>query len=130
MLVRVMQRARCRSLPRCLAAISLALFAAAALAQTPPPALDLRLHDMPVVNDDVATPGEYAADTETSVHGSVSTGVGYSKAFGRSTVNTADLDLTKRTDSGRTLDMHISVLHATGIPDAAPRDYVSRYPGH
>jgi hypothetical protein len=115
------------------AAIAIALLAAPAFAQTPPAPLDLRLHELPDLrpqpDDEVATPRERAADTETSVHGSFSSEIGYSKAFGQSTVNTADIDVTKQTDSGRTLDLHIGVLHSTGLPDVSPRDYVSRYPG-
>ena len=123
-----MRNARIRSLRRCLAAISLALSSAAALAQTPPPALDLRLHDLPALNDDAATPAEYSADTETSVHGSFTTGIGYSKNFGNSTYNAAELDVSKQTDSGRTVDLHIGVQRSTGLPYASPPDYVRRYP--
>ena len=105
------------------AAFVLALIATPALAQTQPAPLDLRLHDLPQPSDEASGPIEDAADADTSVHGSVSTGIGYSKAWGHSSVNSADLDVTKRTDSGRTLDLHIGVLHSEGVPD-----YVRRYP--
>ena len=110
--------------------LAMALFATCAQAQVSPP-LDLRLPhspDAPVLDSQRdATPGVYVADTATSVHGTFSSGIGYSKAFGTSTINTADLDVNKQYDDGRTLNLHIDVLHSTGLPTAAPRDYVSRY---
>ena len=110
--------------------LALALFATCAQAQVSP-SLDLRLPhspDAPVLDSQHdATPGVYVADTATSVHGTFSSGIGYSKAFGTSTINTADLDVNKQYDDGRTLNLHIDVLHSTGLPTAAPRDYVSRY---
>jgi hypothetical protein len=110
--------------------LALALFATCAQAQVSP-SLDLRLPhspDAPVLDSQRdATPGVYVADTATSVHGTFSSGIGYSKAFGTSTINTADLDVNKQYDDGRTLNLHIDVLHSTGLPAAAPRDYVSRY---
>jgi hypothetical protein len=111
--------------------ITLALFATCVAAQTLP-SLDLRLPyqpDAPVPDGarGVVTPGVYTADTETSVHGTFSTGIGYSKAFGTSTISTADLDVNKLYDDGRALNLHIDVLHSTGLPTATPRDYVSRY---
>ena len=115
-------------------AIALALFATCAAAQTSPP-LDLRLPqspDAPASGSEggVARPGVYVADTATSVHGSFTTGIGYSKAFGTSTINAADLDVSKQYDDGKTLNLHIDVLRSTGLPAAAPRDYVSRYNGY
>jgi hypothetical protein len=111
--------------------IAWALSATCAEAQLSP-SLDLRLPqpaDAPVLasQGDDATPGVYVADSATSVHGTFSTGIGYSKAFGNSTINTADLDVNKHYDDGRTLNLHIDVLHSTGLPAATPRDYVSRY---
>ena len=114
---------------RRIAAIVLALVAGVASAQTPQPPLDLRLRPLPDLTDGgVAVPGQRAADTDTSVHGSFTTGIGYSKNYGNSTVNEAELDVTKQYENGRTLDFHMGVLRSTGLPGAAPQDYVSRYP--
>lgn len=115
-------------------AILLTLCATCAGAQTSPP-LDLRLRqppDAPALGGDTgdATPGIYVADSATSVHGSFTSGIGYSKAFGTSTINAADLDVTKQYDDGKTLNLHIDVLRSTGFPTVAPRDYVSRYNGY
>jgi len=111
-------------------AATLLAIAASVSAQTQPP-LDLRLHQLPdpQASERIATPDQQAVDTETSVHGSFSTAIGYSKNYGNSTVNTAELDMSKRYDSGRAIDLHIGVLRSTGLPGPAPRDYVSRYPG-
>ena len=112
------------------AAISLTLLAATAFAQTPPPALDLQLHDLQQASDDddAASSDFGAGDTTTSVHGSFTTGIGYSKNFGNSTYNAAELDVSKRTDDGRAVDFHIAVQRTTGLSYASPPDYVRRYP--
>ena len=111
----------------------LVLVAAVACAQQPSP-LDLRLHPqpdrIPRSGPGATTPDERAVDTSTSVHGGFSTEIGYSKPYGNSTVNTAELDVNKQYDNGRSLDLHIEVLHSTGLPSASPHDYVSRYPGY
>lgn len=114
-------------------ALALLIFVAgSAVAQTPPSSLDLRLPQPRDADtrEGTATPDEYSADSATSVHGSFSTGIGYSKAYGNSTVTAAELDVTKQYDSGKTLNLHIDVLRSTGLPGALPRDYVSRYPGY
>ncbi len=109
--------------------ISLSLFAAAAFAQTPPPALDLQLHDLQQPSDDDTASSDFgAADTTSSVHGSFTTGIGYSKNYGNSTYNAAELDVSKQTDSGRAVDLHIAVQRSTGLPYGSPPDYVRRYP--
>lgn len=124
-----MRNVRFCSLPHALAAISLALFAAAGLAQTPAPALDLRLHDVPEPSDDGAASSDFGeGDTAATVHGSFTSGIGYSKNFGRSTYNAAELDVSKQTDSGRAVDLHIGVQRTTGLPYAAAPDDVRRYP--
>ena len=110
------------------AAIATALLAAPAIAQDQAAPLDLRLHELPLSADDVSAPSDYDADTETRVHGSVTTGIGYSKNFGNSTYNAAELDVRKQTDSGRVVDLHIGVQRTTGLPYASPPDYVRRYP--
>lgn len=48
------------------------------------------------------------------VHGSFTTGIGYSKGYGTSTMNAADLDVSGQTDSGRTYDMHLHVMQSKG----------------
>jgi hypothetical protein len=125
-----MQNDRIRSLCCRFAAISLLLSAATAFAQAAPPALDLRLHDLqqPSDDEDAASSDFGAGDTTTHVHGSFTTGIGYSKNFGNSTYNAAELDVSKQTDSGRAVDLHIAVQRTTGLPYASPPDYVRRYP--
>lgn len=118
--------------PSILIAAALLIFiAGSAVAQQ---ALNLQLPELPEsgaqVSQDVSKPEEYAADTATSVHGSFTTGIGYSKAYGNSTLNAAELDVNKQYDDGKTLNLHIDVLHSTGIPSGSPRDYVTRYPGY
>lgn len=118
--------------PKLRLACSLLMFAAgSALAQTQPSPLDLRLPQPLDAGGQVSTtPDEQVADTATSVHGSFTTGIGYSKTFGNSTVNAAELDVNKQYDNGRALNLHIDVLRSTGLPGPVPRDYVSRYPGY
>lgn len=123
-----------------IAAILLVFVAGSVWAQSQPqpPSLDLRLPQPPDaragISQDAATSDDYddssGADAGTSVHGGFTTGIGYSKAYGNSTVNAADLDVSKRYDSGKVLNLHIDVLRATGLPSGSPRDYVSRYPGY
>ena len=118
-----------RRLHGVIAATLLALAAASVSAQTQAP-LDLRLRQLPdpQASDSIATPDQQAVDSGTSVHGSFSTAIGYSKNYGNSTVNTAELDVSKQYESGRAIDLHIGVLRSTGLPSTAPHDYVSRYP--
>jgi hypothetical protein len=117
-----------------IAVFLLVFLAGSAWAQTVPSSLNLQLPELPDLryeaSQDAATPDEYAADTSTSVHGSFTTGIGYSKTYGNSTVNAAELDVNKQYDNGKTLNLHIDVLHSTGLPNVSPRDYVSRYPGY
>ena len=119
-----------------IAAILLMFVAGLAWAQAQPSSLDLQLPQPPDTPVDVsrggAAPDDDAsrADTATSVHGSFTTGIGYSKTYGNSTVNAAELDVNKQYDNGKTLNLHIDVLHSTGLPNVSPRDYVSRYPGY
>lgn len=126
----IMASTRTRRLHGVIAVTLLALAAASVSAQTQPP-LDLRLRPLPdpQAGEHVATPDQRAVDTGASVHGSFSTGIGYSKNYGNSTINTAELDVSKQYDSGRAIDLHIGVLRSTGLPNASPRDYVSRYSG-
>lgn len=58
------------------------------------------------------------------VHGSFTTGIGYSKGYGTSTMNAAELDVSGQTDSGRTYDMHLHVIQSNG-PGFSP--YVGYY---
>jgi hypothetical protein len=115
-----------------LAAIALIAFAAPAIGQDPAPPLDLRLPESPVSPDppdDASTPGDFGTGAgATTVHGSFTSGVGYSKGFGNSTFNAADLDVSATTAAGGVVDMHIGVQHSTGMPYAAPPDFVGRYP--
>ena len=106
----------------------IALLAAPAVAQTAAPPLDLRLHEVPLSPGDEAVSNDENAGAGTAVHGSVTTGIGYSKNFGNSTYNAAELDVSKTTDSGRVVDLHIGVQRETGVPYGLPPDYVRRYP--
>lgn len=56
------------------------------------------------------------------VHGSFTTGIGYSKGYGTSTMNAAELDISGQTDSGRTYDMRIHVMQSKG-PGFSPYAY-------
>lgn len=104
----------------------LLVVATCAHAQTPQP-LDLRLPqpaDAPALSgsNDATSPGVYIDNSTTSVHGSFTSGVGYSKTFGTSTINAADLDVTHQNDDGRTMNLHIDVLRSTGVPTVVPRE--------
>lgn len=103
-----------------------ALFAACAHAQTAPQPLDLRLPqppDAPALGGaHEVSPGVYVDDSSTSVHGSFTSGIGYSKAFGTSTIEAADLDVTHQNDDGKTMNLHIDVLRSTGVPGGMPRE--------
>ncbi len=105
-----------------------------ALAQTEP--LDLKLKDSSTTSGD--PPGTYYGDhsgpaikdTDTPrselddgkahIHGSFTTGMGYSKGYGSSTYNAADINISKAftSDSGRTsvmsMDIHVSKSDGPG----------------
>lgn len=73
------------------------------------------------------SPGEYYGDhgkddDGVSVHGSFTTGVGYSKGYGTSTLNAAELHISKQYDDGKTVDMHINVEKTKG-PGFSPYAY-------
>ena len=101
---------------------------AAADAQAAPPAAPLQLQ-VPTqpVQEAAATSDNAIVDAQDSaansgdgkhgpqVHGSFTTGIGYSKGYGTSTMNAADLDVSGQTDSGRTYDMHLHVMQSKGL---------------
>lgn len=67
--------------------------------------------------------GDHGEDDDgVSVHGSFTTGVGYSKGYGTSTLNAAELHISKQYDDGKTVDMHINVEKTTG-PGFSPYGY-------
>jgi hypothetical protein len=119
-----------------IAAILLVFVAGSAWAQAQQSPLDLQLPRPPDaradVSQDAATADDYgdpdSADTGVSVHGSFTAGVGYSKTYGNSTVNAAELDVSKRYEDGKTLDLHIGAMRSTGFPTVSPRGFGSRYP--
>jgi hypothetical protein len=118
-------------------ALLLVCVAASAAAQTPPSPLNLQLPQAPAYDDasEVATPADdyddaNASDSGTSVHGSFTAGVGYSRNYGNSTYNSAELDVSKQYGDGKTLDMHFDVTRITGVPVIAPRCYGSPYCGY
>jgi hypothetical protein len=49
------------------------------------------------------------------LHGSVTAGIGYSKGYGTSTMEAADLDISGQSDSGRTYDVQIHVMQSKGL---------------
>ena len=99
---------------------------------TAPPPLDSQLpaaspHEY--IGGNPGAPDDYdgdPADSGTSVHGAFTTGVGYSKAYGNSSVSAAELDVTKHYDNGKTIDTYIDVTRSTGVPTIAPRRYGDR----
>jgi hypothetical protein len=119
------------------AALLLACVALPAFAQTQPAPLDLQLPQQPVAHADDGEDADVpavddadATDNGTSVHGAFTSGIGYSKAYGHSSVNAAELDVTKQYDNGKTLGVHIDVIRSTGIPTVSPRCYGAPYCGY
>ncbi|MEO7062413.1 MAG: hypothetical protein ABI082_01405 [Dokdonella sp.] len=119
-----------------------AIFATSAWAQTPAPPLDLKVP--PNQSASVATapaakaadePGKYYGDvggngdavSDTHVSGSVSTGIGYSKAFGTGFSNAADLNVSKQYGDGKVIDFHIGVSQSNGFPNRWQRGYGGGY---
>jgi len=67
-------------------------------------------------------------DNKTQVHGSFTTGIGYSKGYGTSTMNAAELHISKQYDDGKTFDMQINVQQSKG-PGFSPYGYYGGYYG-
>jgi len=119
-----------------IAAIVLVFVAGSACAQAQQSPLNLQLPQPPDAradaDQDAATPDDYddpdSADTGVSVHGSFTAGIGYSKTYGNSTMNAAELDVSKQYDDGKRVDLHISAMRSTGFPTVSPRGFGSRYP--
>lgn len=69
-------------------------------------------------------PGVYYGDTggkdgrqsHTTVHGSVSTMVGYSKGYGTGTATGVSLDVDHVTDSGNHVRMRLDMMQSDGMP--------------
>lgn len=61
-------------------------------------------------------PPKAAHDSNTSVHGSVSTMVGYAKGLGTSTAEGMNLDVDHTTDSGNHVGMSINVVQGRNLP--------------
>lgn len=124
-----------------IAVLSIALGAHLARAQsdTPPPTsaqstqpatpLQLQVPSDPFPTDPSPTapganPGNAIVDANDSagaerdrgpqVHGSVTTGIGYAKGYGTSTMGAADLDISGQTDGGRSYDVQIHVMRGDG----------------
>lgn len=77
------------------------------------------LQDTPIANSDnpIVDANDSRADDGShgpQVHGSFTTGIGYSKGYGTSTVNAADINISGQTDSGRTYDVQIHVMQGKG----------------
>ena len=75
------------------------------------------------------SPGEYYGDNGkdendqgVEVHGSVTTGIGYSKGYGTSQMNAIELHISKPYGDGKTFDMHINAEHTKG-PGFSPYRY-------
>lgn len=79
--------------------------------------LDLQLPaSQNVPYDDDASNAAAGHDSNTSVHGSVSTMVGYSKAYGSSTATGMNLDVDHRSDNGNDVGMRINVMQGRNLP--------------
>lgn len=63
------------------------------------------------------------------VHGSVTTGIGYSKGYGTSTMSAVDLQISKPYGDGKTFDMQIH-LEKTKGPGFSPYSYGYPYGGY
>jgi len=70
--------------------------------------------DNAIVDAQDSHPDEDDAKRGPQVHGSFTTGIGYSKGYGTSTMNAADLSISGQTDSGRTYDMQIHLMQSKG----------------
>lgn len=105
-----------------------ALFATTTWAQSSSASLDLQV---PPAQDTAAAPaskasdepGQYygdvngngAAQSDTQVSGSFSSGIGYAKGFGTGFSSAADLNVSKRTDEGNLMSLHIGVSQSRGF---------------
>jgi hypothetical protein len=49
------------------------------------------------------------------VHGSFTAGIGYSKGYGTSTLQAADLDISSESEGGNTYDVRIHVMQTKGL---------------
>ena len=82
-------------------------------------ALNLKLpasQNIPGAHDQ---PGKYYGDTggsNTTVHGSVSTMVGYAKGYGNMNATGVDLDVDHRTANGNHVRLRIDVMQGNGLP--------------
>lgn len=82
------------------------------------------------------SPGVYYGDHDeddydngVQVHGSVTTGIGYSKGYGTSTMNAVELHISKPYGDGKTFDMHIHAEKTDG-PGFSPYGYGYPYGGY
>lgn len=66
--------------------------------------------------------GEDDGDDGVEVHGSVTTGIGYSKGYGTSRMNAMELHISKPYGDGKSLDMHIHAEQTKG-PGFSPYRY-------
>lgn len=126
--------------PRVVACVSVALAASAGVAgaqsatpsstssQPAQPALQLQMPTPPMsavapaeTSDNAVVDAlDSAADGNDGtrgpqVHGSFTAGIGYSKGYGTSTLQAADLDISNESDSGNTYDVRIHVEQARGL---------------
>lgn len=76
-------------------------------------------------------PGKYDGDasgntdllSNTEVHGSFTSTIGYSKGYGTGFSNAADLNVSSRLKNGGSFDMNISVMKSDGLPTPSYRGY-------
>lgn len=86
--------------------------------------LNLKLPASQNVPDAGDSPGKYYGDTggngsgssSTTVHGSVTTMMGYSKGYGTSTTAGVNLNIDHRTDSGNHVRLEINMMQGNGFP--------------
>jgi hypothetical protein len=97
-------------------------------AATAPLKLDLPAADLqaPSQAEEADAPGVYygddGSDDSVQVHGSFTTGIGYSKGYGTSTMNAAEVHVSKQYDDGKTFDMQINLQQSKG-PGFYPYGY-------
>jgi hypothetical protein len=71
--------------------------------------------DNAIVDAQDSTAGDDDGKRGPQVHGSFTAGIGYSKGYGTSTLQAADLDISSESDSGNTYDVRIHVMKTKGF---------------
>lgn len=114
--------------PRLLASF-ICLAATSAMAQTPDPhALNLAIPSSPIEQSghDLASDppstyygdvgGDQKADSGVQMSGALSTTIGYAKGYGTGISNSAELNVSKQTEDGKTFSLHLHVTEGDALP--------------